>query len=132
MKLAELQMRVLMHLSALSVSNRGSGAATQHNCPYPPDPFRSPGKRRRVCFPAFRRNLVSSERREAVTQRHSPVSRKTQIFNKMAVVLPNQAPAGTHHTNSPSARHLRYTNASVKRFLLLPTVAFMSTVKLRI
>ena len=117
----------------MSVSNRGSGAATQHNCPYPPDPFRSFGKCRRVCFPAFRRNLVSSKRREALTQRHSAVSRKKRIFNKMTVVPPNQAPAGTHHTNSPSARHLRDTNPSVKRFLLLPTAALcqLSTVQLK-
>jgi hypothetical protein len=114
-----------------SVSNRGSGAATQHNCFYPPDPFRSSGNCRRVCFPAFRRNLVSSKRREALTQRHSAVSRKTRIFHKMAVVPPNQAAAGTRHTNSPSAHHLRDTNSCVERFLLLPTVAFMSTVKLR-
>jgi len=116
---------------SVSVSNRRSGAVTQHNCPHLPDPFRSSGKCRRVCFPAFRRNLVPSRRREALTQRHSAECRKTRIFNKMVVVPPNQAPAGTHHTNSPSAHHLRDTNASVKRFLLLPIVAFMSTVKLR-
>jgi hypothetical protein len=107
----------------VSVSNRGSGAATQHNCPYRRDPFRSSGKFRRVCFPEFRRNLVPSERRKVLTQRHSAVSRKKRIFNKMLEVPLNQAPAGTHHTNSPSAHHLRDTNASVKRFLLLPTVA---------
>lgn len=116
---------------SVNVSNTGPGAATQHNCPYPPDPCRSSGKCRRVCFPTFRRNLVPSKRREALTQRHSAVSPKTRIFNKMAVMPPNQAPAETHHTNSPSAQHLRDTNASVKRFLLLPAVAFMSTVKLR-
>jgi hypothetical protein len=117
----------------VSVSNRGSGAGTQHNCPYPPDPFRTSGKCRRVCFPAFGRNLLPSKHREALTQRHSAVSRRHESSTKCLRYrqIKHQTPAGTHHTNSPSAHHLRDTNASVKRFLLLPTVAFMSTVKLR-